>query len=307
MKTLTTTLFVLLLCSFGYSQVIHPIPQDSTSEWRIMQQQWDPLYYYNTYDGRVFFAGDTAFNGHSYSKLLWSGLNTIDNYGGSSSYPFENWLYAFIRTDSARTFVSFFGEEEQLLYDFTLQPGDTLPETIINHNTVVISSIDSVLVGDKYLKRFNIYDSVYEDLLSHWYIEGIGHEFGLVEPMYMMLDNGNWFQCYAENGIPIFNPEGNPCDLTVDVKESAVNNQELSVYPNPSNGIFKLAYYSRLEKDVQLKIVGLMGNVIFNNTWHLKSGLNNKSFDLPEANTGLYFVIIQDGISTVQKKVFIAN
>jgi hypothetical protein len=306
MKTLASLIAVLLYSSFSYSQVNYPIPQDSTSLWRIMNQEWEPPSWYSTLDGKVFVAGDTVINEHVYYKLLYSGLHTIEYQGISNSFPFENYFYALIRTDTARTYIFLDGQDE-LLYDFTLQPGDTLPETIINHNTVVISSIDSVQVGGKFLKRFNIYDSVYEDLQSNWYIEGIGHEYGLIEPMYMMLDNGSWFWCYAENGIPVFNPWGETCDLTVDIKEIANNDQEILVYPNPSNGIIKLAYKSTFEKDMNIKLVGILGNVIVNSTWHLINGFNIKSFDLSMVSEGIYFVIIQDGISIVQKKVVIAN
>jgi hypothetical protein len=306
MKIFATLITVLLFSSLSYSQVNYPIPQDSTSEWRIWHSTWDPLTsIVQSSDFKVFVSGDTTINGKVYSKLLGSGLRTYEYQGVTNSWSFENEFYAFIRTDSARTYF-FNYEQEELLFDYTLQPGDTLPETMINGNTVVISSIDSVLVEGKYLKRFNIYDPVNEDLLSNWYIEGIGHEYGLIEPMYMMLDNGWYFECYAENGVPIF-PEGSECDLTVDINENAVNDKGVSVYPNPSNGIFNLAYYSMLEKDVHLKVVEVLGYVIINSTWHLKSGLNNKSFDLPKASKGLYFVIIQDGISIVQKKVIIAN
>jgi hypothetical protein len=237
---------------------------------------------------------------------LYSGLHTIEYQGIANSFPFENYFYALIRTDTARTYIFLDGQDE-LLYDFTLQPGDTLPETIINHNTVVISSIDSVQVGGKFLKRFNIYDSVYEDLISNWYIEGIGHEYGLIEPTYMMLDNGSWFWCYAENGIPVFNPWGESCDLTVDVNEIAANDHKISVYPNPSNGIIRLEYNSSQEKDVNIKVAGVLGNLIIDNTWHLKNGLNDKTFDLSIVSKGLYFVIIRDGISTVRKEIIIAD
>jgi hypothetical protein len=307
MKSFVGLITVLLFSSLSYTQVNYPIPQDGTSEWRIWRSTWDPLTsIVQSSDFRVFVSGDTTINGKVYSVLLNSGLKTYEYQGITNTWSFENEFYAFIRTDSARTFVSFFGEQEQLLYDFTLHPGDTLPETIINHGTVVISSIDSVLAGDKYLKRFNIYDSIYEDLISHWYIEGIGHENGLIEPMYMMLDNGWLFECYAENGIPVL-PEGSDCDLTVAINEEAVNDQEVSVYPNPSTGIINVAYNNNFEKDVQLKVVGILGNVLINNTWQLSNGLNIKAFDLTKASKGLYFVIIQDGGSTVKKKVTIAN
>jgi hypothetical protein len=305
MKALSAFITLMLIWNLSFSQVNYPIPQDSTSTWRINFVEWFPLTtYINTTESKVFVNGDTVINDHLYSIFFSSGLIISEYFGIQTFFPFENKFYALIRTDSARTYEYIDGQDE-LLYDFSLQAGDTLPETIINENTVVISSIDSVLVAGKYLKKFNIYDSV-SLLLSHWYIEGIGHELGLIEPMYQAFAKSYSFDCYAENGIPIF-PEGSDCDMAVYIDEEAVYKQTFSVYPNPSNGIINLGYKSSLDKDVHLEVVDVLGNVIINNTWQLKNGLNYKSIDLFKSGEGLYFVIIQDGNSTVRKKVIIAD
>lgn len=291
-----------MLCARpGYSQVNYPIPQDSTSEWRIWTGQWDPLTsWYSNADQKVFVAGDTTINGRIYSRLVSSGMHSITYQGVTNSWPFEKAFYAFIRTDSACTYISL-GDEEELLYDFTLQAGDTLPETMINWNTVVVSSVDSVLVAGKYLKRFNIYDSINQDLMSNWYIEGIGHEFGLVEPMYMMLDNGNWFECYAENHLPVF-PEGTECDLAVKLIEDVIHPDAFLVYPNPSRGAITIEYSSDHPEMVRLMVAGNLGDILLDHPWELDTGKNKISLELSAARPGLFFIILIDGQSFLREK-----
>lgn len=120
MKTLASLITVLLFSSSSYSQVNYPIPQDSTSEWRIWRSTWDPLTsIVQSWDFRVFVSGDTTINGKVYSRLLDSGLGTYQYQGHTSTWTFENEFYAFIRTDSARTYLFFNGQDE-LHYDIWL-------------------------------------------------------------------------------------------------------------------------------------------------------------------------------------------
>ena len=169
------TLFVFISLLIGnsiFSQINYPIPMDGTSEWRLYRNTWDgsggPVYYR---DFRVFVAGDTLIGNYVYKKLLSSGLSGFTFEGHDASGPFSNEFYAYIRNDSSRTYTFFDGQDE-LLFDFSLQVGDTLPITINNWSpTVVITSIDSVLVAGKYLRRFNIFDEV-DYLNSNWIYGG---------------------------------------------------------------------------------------------------------------------------------------
>ena len=304
-KLMVAFSWVLIFSNTSYSQACYPIPQDSTSEWRIWISQWDPFSYVSSYDGKVFVSCDTMIDENIYSKLLYSGLHIIEYQGVTNSYPFEDYFYALIRTDSARTWVHLNGQDE-LLYDFSLQPGDTLPETLINRNTVVVSSVDSVVAGDKYLRRFNIYDSINGDLISNWYIEGIGHEHGLIEPMYMMLDNGYWLECYAEYGTPVF-PEGSECDLAVNIHDKISAEISINVYPSPSSGLITIALNSDSGRVVLLEVYSAHGEIIFYSSWNVKQGLNKRTVDLFPARTGIYFAIIRDGSDFIHKKFSLTN
>ena len=285
----------------------YPIPMDNTSEWRLYESTWDGtgggIYYH---DFRVFVAGDTIIGEHIYSRLLSSGIHGFTFEGHSWAVPFQNEFYAFIRTDSVRTYAFMNGQDE-LLFDFSLQVGDTLPVTINNWSpTVIITSIDTVLVAGKSLKRFNIADPVNMDLYMAWYIEGIGHFNGLIEPMNMMLDYGSVFDCYAENHLPAF-PEETTCILSVDVAENPVSDEKILIYPNPSIGYVTVSLNAEHEKVLNLKICGVSGNLILAETWQLKPGMNQQTFNISGTAPGIYFLIMGDGRTVIRKKIVITE
>lgn len=284
----------------------YPIPMDSTSEWRLYTSTWSGGSNYSTSsDFRVFVVGDTTIGNLVYSRLFSSGLHSFTDQGITHSTPYENEFYAFIRTDSVRTFAFINGQDE-LLFDFSLQVGDTLPLAFNNwSSTIVITSVDSVTVAGKILRRFHLYDE-HVGLNSTWYVEGIGHEQGLIEPMNLMFDNGFSFECYAENHVPVF-PEGSTCDLTVAVVEKPVTDETTLIYPNPSGGIVTVAMNAISEKYLNVTITGVSGNLILADTWHIKQGLNENTFNLSGASAGIYVLIIQDGNSLIRRKIVLTE
>lgn len=307
MKTTLLSIVALLFSSLGFSQMNYPIPMDNTAEWRIYESTWDGsgggVYYH---DFRVFVAGDTVVGEHIYSRLLRSGIHGFTFEGHTSTAPFQNEFYAFIRTDSARTYAFMNGQDE-LLFDFSLQVGDTLPVTINNWSpTVIITSIDTMLVAGKYLKKFNIEDPVNLDLYLAWYMEGIGHVNGIIEPMNMMLDYGSIFDCYAENHLPAF-PEETTCILSVDVAENPVKYEKILIYPNPSAGFVTVSLNADYEKELNVKIYGVSGNLILAETCQLKPGMNQLSFNLTGTAPGIYFLNIGDGNSVIRRKIVLTD
>ncbi|MBW6492379.1 MAG: T9SS type A sorting domain-containing protein [Lentimicrobium sp.] len=306
MKKNILSIVTALISFSGFSQMNYPIPMDSTSEWRLYVSASSGGSNYSTSsDYRVFIVGDTTIGEHVYSRLLSSGLHSFTYQGITQSTPFENEFYAFIRTDSARTYKFFDGHDE-LLYDFSLQAGDTLPITIINWSpTVIIASVDTILIAGKYLKKFNLFDPG-GSLNSSWYVEGIGHENGLDAPMNIMFDNGYSFECYAENHVPVF-PDGSTCDLTVDIVERPVANETILTYPNPSEGIFTVTLNADTEKKLFVKIMGVSGNLIMSDTWHIKQGLNKHVFNLSGTSAGIYVLFLHDGNSIIHNKIVLTE
>ena len=304
MKKVALIISTLFSVCLGSAQEYHTIPMDNTSAWRVWHSTWDGTGGGTwTSEGRVFVEGDTTINNLVYNKLSNSGIRIFSFEGHTSTSHFSDPNYALIRSDSTRTFL-LFDNEEFLLYDFSLKVGDHLPQTMISDSSGIVTSIDTVIVNGKSLRRFNISDPDNTGFLSTWYIEGVGHEYGLIEPMFLMMDYATGFECYAENGAAVF-PEGSDCDLTVAVDKVLKPESELSIYPNPSRGLFTLTYWSNTTKEVEIQIAGARGEIITSTKWKIQAGQNERTFNLNSLSPGLYVVLIRDGGGVANRKFVI--
>jgi hypothetical protein len=173
------------------------------------------------------------------------------------------------------------------LYDFTLGVGDTL-ESSISYPDLIISEIDSVLVGEEYRKRFHFSNG---DGYCNWMVEGIGHERGLIEPMFEYEFYNSDFFCYAENHVPIF-PEGVQCVLNVGINDPEVNKDIVQLFPNPTTGKTYLTIDCNSQKPLTYSLLGITGQVIFRKTCFLNIGKNTIELDVDKLDPGFYIVAI---------------
>lgn len=212
----------LLLSTTLSAQDYIPFPPDSSSEWRIDKQTWNS-YPWETHDYYYcyYFDGDTLIEGDLYQKRYAHGISV---YNPPNGYPsitttFENLYEGAFRTEGVQVYfvAKYSYSSPQLLFDYSLQVGDTVKDCLVSEagygfDPLIIASIDSILIGSRYHKRFNINNENFSNIT--FFIEGIGHDFGMVEPGYMTTDRSSTFLCYAEDGIPVF-PEGVSCDLAL--------------------------------------------------------------------------------------------
>jgi hypothetical protein len=169
--------------------------------------------------------------------------------------------------------------EDVLAYDFDLSVGDTLQESnITNQILIIVDSIDSVLVGVEYHKRFLLKtnDGVFASL-----IEGIGSTCGAFTLIQPVFESGNDLWCVRLNNDVIWNfdPE-NPCLLLVGVIEPEPL-QEFTIYPNPSDGLF---YIGTTSQTIRAEVFNSIGKQIV-----ILSDIN-KAIDLSEQPDGVYLV-----------------
>ena len=160
---------------------------DNNPVWRIEAAEGSsyPCIWYQ--DFNYFINGDTVINSFHYKKVFKQGnywyalVGPGSGCNGSGSIP--SFLTYFIRQDGKKLFIydpSVFGNGDTLLYDFDLQVGDTLPLSFNNYDsTIVVTSIDSVLVGSEYRKKFYLTWNA----LPTFIIEGVGHRYGFFEPI----------------------------------------------------------------------------------------------------------------------------
>ncbi len=295
MKNLFT--IALLMMAFStQAQDYIPLPPDPSSEWRIDEETWNPYpWEITTYYNRYFFDGDTVIGGKTYQKQYRSGEMIYQPPDGFPPviYSFEYIYKGAYLTEGSQLMYAPNGEYPQVVFDYAVQVGDTLKDCMIAEecygtNQIVIS-IDSIQIAGRYHLRYNFDPEGFAGL--SFFIEGIGHDFGIYHNGCMTPDRGSTLQCYAENGIPIF-PEDASCVLNVDIAELTKEDAEIKIYPNPSSGNVSVIYNSAVPCFVSVKIIDPTGNEMNVQSWALNQGINTKSIDLSNLDLGIYFLIM---------------
>jgi hypothetical protein len=285
MKHLLFT-FSILTGTLLYGQSFIPIPADSTSQWRISRGYYDGICV-NTYNS-LYYVGDTmVHSGKVFYKIYESGefRQLIGHPPGpcNETYNYGDVYRGAIRSENEKTYSLDGNNEEQLLMDFTLDVGDTMYSYI--SPGLIVESIDSVLVGAEYRKRFNFSNSD----VCNWMIEGIGHEAGLFEPMTVLLEFVSEFYCYAENNTPLFGDLD--CILNVGAREIPIPDNLVAVYPNPTEGLLRVEMASSGQVIESYRLTDIYGRIIFENIFSKKNN-HNFEIDISALPEGVYILQI---------------
>jgi hypothetical protein len=283
--TLTT------LSARSQTSVYHPFA-DSNAFWTMEESNccwnlcssWpvpDPIII--DYSFSYFVQGDTILNATNYHKLYKSAGIAHEHcaLGGSINNWFNmNTEYAGgYRQDTVMKKVYFFYPntlQECLLYDFSLNVGDTLYNGCLCFNCVV-SGIDSVLIGNNYRKRFSFSGS------NASIIEGIGSTFGWLVPLYP-LDYLGTLICYSENGQTLYPDTTTQCYIIIAGVNEVNKPKSISISPNPFHTYATLNVSSEFINS-ELIIYNTIGNTVMQQT------ISSESIQISrnELSNGVYF------------------
>ena len=93
-----------------------------------------------------------------------------------------------------------------------------------------------------------------------------------------------------------------PTSIRVE-SQTAINN--LDVYPNPSRDIFKVSFTSEDVQDLEVRIINVIGEVIYTENLNEFVGEYNKQVDLSTYAKGFYFLEITTNDGVVNKKLIL--
>jgi type IX secretion system substrate protein len=232
-KILLLAATLITMTAKSQTSVYHPFP-DSSALWNFQTSQMI-CNFGGTIDSyySITISGDTLISGQVYHKLSTPFVQSIIT-GNCTPYIFSGYDGA-IRQDTASRKVFFVppsNNVEQLLYDFNLQIGDTVKGFIESFAFPpdTVQSIDSVLVGSDYRKRWNI-NACYNIQL----IEGIGSTFGLIQLSPGCITDASDFTltCFSQNGMTLYPDTTTNCVLITDVKNIYPEKYFQIVSPNP--------------------------------------------------------------------------
>jgi hypothetical protein len=237
-------------------------------------------------DYSITFAGDTVIENLTYHKLH-SPFVEVYMSGGCDQSIFPGYKGA-IRQDTANRKVYFVPptfSSEQLLYDFTLQVGDTVKgylEAFISEPDTV-TAIDSVMVAGNYRKRWLI-NPCYEFYL----IEGIGSTYGLLQAYPGCATDMDYYSivCFNQNGQSVYPVTSPECNVI-----TSINNifpEDFRVYPNPSSGTFTIDFCNR-KKISEIRLTDMPGRLVYQ-----KKINNQTTVNIEGLPVGTYILTIVD-------------
>lgn len=193
-----------------------------------------------------FIDGDSIVGDTAYKKLRKKGELEVYWYWweqppawncpvGITSY--NDPAAALIRQEGSRLYFRDYWNPDQLLYDFDLQVGDTLPESYFTQdNVVIVTQRDTIEVGPYSRIRLELNDG------ADHLIEGIGGDHGLLG---LFGDPGFGpfcgLSCFGYGDTAYYPETGPDCDLRLAIAEQHKDNSRLPAWPNPTSASVTVA------------------------------------------------------------------
>ena len=118
-----------------------------------------------------------------------------------------------------------------------------------------------------------------------------------------------WRTWCNPNGGPYRSPQWDgpviwtqPTFIKVD-ELSSINS--LDVYPNPSRDVFNVSFTSETKQSIEVRIVNLLGEIIFTDDLESFEGECAHSFNLSEYSKGVYLLELDTDSGIVTKKLIL--
>ena len=227
-------------------------------------------------------SGDTLVDNVQYSKLI---LTRDEN---------EPYLFTLLREVDGKVWALYFlnNPEEFLLYDFTANVGDNLVVGDFGTNYVV-DSISTEHIGGLDRKKLWLVTNDYlgNPQVRETWIEGIGSNLGMPWSGWGVgvYDFYSRLLCFHQDGELIWqNPDYDGCTYTA--VEEIQNEETVTIYPNPTNGMVNIDGYEIIE----VKVYNVLGQLV--------KETKENVIDLSAQEAGIYIlkVITPSGVITKQ-------
>ena len=278
---------------------------DSTKQWNMTRTSY-PQFEKSVYTHSVKIEmKDTVINGKTYQKVVSDTVHplTEEQQKGFFGYIREDTLTKRVYYTVLDTNMLPFGfkeNEERLLYDFSLELGDTVevlstPECVdFGESLIQLEVIDNeffTLINGAQRKSWVLKAS--SGLTVKW-IEGIGSEFGLYMSGCYGVDLHHYeysLLCYYENEEHLYIEEGqDTCAVfkTANVNSYSLSESKFQLYPNPASQNVKIKMDTPNENNlVRYKVLDVTGKTVLEGT------LENNTIDISTLHAGYYSVIIE--------------
>ena len=278
------------------------IPMTETALWVYSGSWQSQTYHFHIWRFMLMINGDdTSINGLTYKKITARQYSNVVYYKSDFSLPYDMTIanvddkyFGAIREDNKKVYIRYYQSTriglptadtaEQLYFDFNLTVGDITPKG----DSIV--SIDSVLVGNNYRRRFKTSTLFMGKKIEH--IEGIGSNVGLIDYA-MESPPFTSMHCYHIEDTVYTNPYNPtaqyPCFYIhakgTPVSVQAFNKADVQVYPNP---VLDRLYINAVDAG-SITIFNSLGQVVIKK-------------DIEPGNTEILFSDFANGVYFLQLK-----
>jgi hypothetical protein len=282
---------LLALCMMTGAQSYLPLP-DTASEWRVDSWTAEPNYSTNSYY-RDFIDGDTIINTLHYYKVYNSGYNYYLIYPPGYYVYYEHVLHGLLREENNRWYTINYNGQDELLYDFTLDVGDTVFSafTFTFEDPIIVIDVDSIPVDGEYKRRLRLNSEEYFG--AEYIIEDIGATSGLFENMYFF-EWGSELVCFAKDGVSLWGASTEECDLAVDIIEDETDPIRCFISPNPAIDRITVTIPEQTG-EASFTIFDLIGKVVYYGAFTCPSVNKIEVSGFP---SGIYIGIIETSSSS---------
>lgn len=210
------------------------------TQWRVTSSWAENPNCIWTSEIQYYLNSDSVINGNNYYKLYskTDTRNFFNNPSCSGQSGFAIHFIGLIRQDSLKVYLyNYFGnQKDTLLFDFSLSVGSVISDPLFPASTLdTIKSIDSILVGNEYRKRFwtgNFNPHV------EFLIEGIGHNGGLLQPYNSCIGCSSQLNCFYNDSMATAIHDASKCNLDLSLRDDL--DLPFSIYPNPASSFINI-------------------------------------------------------------------
>ena len=222
---------------------------------------------------------------------------------------------AFLRQGEGKVYVHAPGRDEDnnldndvLLYDFTLQVGDTfnvprfspldwwLPgaETVVKK--AVVTVVDSVTLDNgerrKRLTLGCLHPGTGSTINKYYWIEGMGSTDGMFESTFICAADihGPLLLCYSLNGETLYRTQASCKESPVSTKSPKSGIHRIQLYPNPTTGILTI---DRVATPYAVRVYDLTGRAVQD-----RSKMASNQIDLSALRSGVYILEVTETSGT---------
>jgi len=268
----TAILLLIAACSIVkvYSQSYEPLLKEKNSWYQRFSSHLGHTYYW------YYSEKDTLIDGNVY-KQIWSSNDTS--------------IVAFLREDveSKKVWRRYPGDTSDImLYDFTLQIGDTFTCNYSYTWSFIVTSVSSVYMYCGYRNQITLTKSN-DPLIKVYWIEGVGSP---GDPIHISDFGGcpaRKLICSYQNSDQIYYYFGaTPCPVNPYLGIYDIDMNPVEIFPNPSSGQVNINISNITQKHITLNVFDIEGNLIYNQDINRNSTI----LDVSDYTKGVYILKI---------------